>query len=389
MRNLLNTLLAFFDKKEKFLVVELFSHGSRVSSLTVDAANKKAYLDRLVVSESVSMREALSKFRRLPQYKIMVSLPPKLATTVYSGVSILRDRPRDPIDEADLDNLLSQAVWKFFDRYRATAAKKMGAVDIDVLLTDVRVSQIRLDGHRVVNPIGFKAGTIEVQMNQTFTTRAAMHELKEALPIANIVLITESGTAGLHVLSRIHKEEDLVMASIFPGETDFFSSNNGRLAYHDQLAWGSDQLGRVLERELAVSAPMARAIMAAAGRGQVSSAVAKKIENILLDELQELVRGLSSAMKKEHRLVYLNAFFDLPPVAFSNSLKRKFDGVVRLGKAGLECISENYQFGLECKESVGQYNLFSIAALLVEHTMLPNDGLSKIARKRVRWLSPV
>jgi len=389
MGNPFASLLNFFDKRERFLIVELLSHGVRVSSVKADLEKEKLLLGKIVETDRAKLKKVISKFGNLSKLKIIIGLHPRFATTIYSGISLLRDNPRDPIDDADLDNLLSQAVWKFFDRHRAKAATKMEVGEIDVLLADVRIGQIRLDGHRVVNPIGFKARTIEVQLSQTFTTRAIVNELKAALPLSDAAFISESGTAWLHVISQLHKDEEVLLANVFAQETDLFSKRDGRLAFQDQLLWGSHNLVKALAAALAVSPGIAQDILQLCAIGEVSPAVAKKLEGVLIEELQTLINGLETALAKGQRIIYINSFFDLPPLVFSNTMKHKFSTVVRLFPANPEFVSVNYRFGLEYKELPAAYNLFSIAALILESNLLPNDKMSQIARKRVRWLSPM
>src|SRR3989338_8793274 len=172
----LNTLFNnIFVKRESFLVIEVLPDFTRISLLFGDLERKELEFIRSKTSagrDYESLRRALKSFGKLSRQKIILSLDSDLAATIYSSVALVRENPRDPIDENDLDNLISQAVWKFFDRQRAKVAAKIGVNDFDVLLADVRIGSIKLDDHRVVNPIGFRARTIEVQLSQTFTARA-------------------------------------------------------------------------------------------------------------------------------------------------------------------------------------------------------------------------
>ena len=104
-------------------------------------------------------------------YKTILALDSDFAHTVNSSIGIIRDNPKETITESDLDNILFQALWRFFDRYRATAAGRLGVGDVDVVLSDIRVGEIKLDGHKVINPVGFKAKSAEIYLSETFISR--------------------------------------------------------------------------------------------------------------------------------------------------------------------------------------------------------------------------
>ena len=188
MVQLIKNLISLLNKKEDFLVIEFLpGRLTRFSLVRGDPAGKALTLVKTVAGENSAdnfdfFKKSLKRFGNLNKYKIIVSLDSELASTVYSSISLVRNNAKDPIDEADMDNLVSQAVWKFFDRHRARVAQKLGVNDFDVLLTDVRIDGIKLDGHRVINPLGFKARSIEIQLGQTFTTRPLINELRPVLP---------------------------------------------------------------------------------------------------------------------------------------------------------------------------------------------------------------
>lgn len=386
-----NRLISFFDHKERFLVLEITAKKARGTLVKLDNINQEFIILKILAGEHASLKKLVKKLGDFNKCKIVVGLDPTLATTIHSSISLVRTNAKDPIDDADLDNLVSQAVWKFFDRHRNKVAVKMDINDFDVLLTDVRIGRIRLDGHKVVNPVGFKARSVEVQLSQTFTTRGVINQLKEFLPLENIVLITEAGTAWLHVIAQIHKEEGLLLANLFSDKTHLFSGNGQRLAYHDELTWGGDHMLEAVKSELGVGDEVARSIIRMFIKQKTSPMVARKIEQLILREASFLAKGLEMAMARYgHRLVYLNPFFELPPVLWSGSFKNKFGFSVKIMPVNVDFISENYNFKVKSKHRVGlNENLFGVVALILETTLLPSDKISQLARKRIRWLSPI
>jgi hypothetical protein len=386
----LKQYLSFWNKKERFLLLEILPQISRISLIKADFENKELFVSRVVNFRRPALKKILKQFGDLSKYKILISLDSRLATTIYSSVVLVRDRPRDAIDEPDLDNLLSQAVWKFFDRHRAAAAAKMNINDFDVLLTDIRIGQIKLDGHKVINPLGFKARSLEVGICQTVIPRSFINELKEALPLDRILLIGEAGAIWTRFINRIAEEKNLTLVNVFSGETHLFYSDGARLAYHDELKWGRGNLISAIAETLAVAPAVAENIMALFNRKEISPGLFKKIENLFMEELGFLIRGVENALsRKNQRQVYINTFSSLPPTVFSSAFKNKFSFSVKLSPADQNFITENYQFKLKYKKLPADYNLFAAAALILESNLASNDKITQLAKRRVRWLSPI
>src|SRR3989338_11055994 len=91
-------------------------------------------------------------------------LGPDKAVTIFSTVKITREHPTQALTPIDLENHISQAVWKFYNDCRSEAADKLGKSEMDLAMTDVRVVGVKIDGHQVINPIGFTGRELEIKL---------------------------------------------------------------------------------------------------------------------------------------------------------------------------------------------------------------------------------
>lgn len=390
---LLKHLFTFFEKKETFLVVEILPHCAYVAQVSADFENKKLSLDKIRsfdANDPKSFKICVKKFGAAEKHKVIVSLDSQHATTVYSAVTIVRDDPKAVIDESDLENIIAQAVWKFFDRQRGRAAAKMGINDFDLLLVDVRVGDIKLDGHRVVNPVGFKARCVEVQLGQTFTTRDIINTLKEGIAIDRVQSIGEFGAYLSRVIGRVNNQSKFLLANIFPDESSFFFVDGFRLSYLAKHDWGEGKLNSALVNSLAVDLITAKKIMNIYKKNEASPHFIKKIENILLGELENFAVKLSRLVSKTGiNLVYINSFEKLPDIVFSRYFKNKIKTSSKLSAVNNEFLNEHYPYQLNYAKEAYKNNSFPIFAALIETTFMPRYAkMSYMAKKRVRWLSP-
>lgn len=382
------------NKRERFLIIEFLPESVHFSLVYSDLENKEIELIKTKVltnRDTKSLQKAFKSFGSRINQPIVIGLDSSLAATIYSSVPVVRDNPRDPIDDGDLDNLVSQAVWKFFDRQRAKIAAKMGVNDFDILLADIRIGTIKLDGHRVVNPVGFRARTVEVQLNQTFTTRSFLNDLKAFLPVGAVRFIAESGVVWSRLAARVCKDAPFFMAQLFRGQTVLFYGDEIRLAHEKSFRWGEENIITVLKNSLKVSASVSEAIIDRYLRSDTSPIFGKRIEGFLIQELRQWASAVDAAIgKSEARNLYVHSFFDLPKPVFSPGFRAHFRSSVKISPFNEEFISDHYQFKLKYKEGLDRHRGFATLVTLLEAILVPSDEkLSQMAKKRIRWLTPI
>ena len=395
----LKKALPFFGKSERFLVVEILDYFLRVSSLKVDFDNKKIHLVKtLSVKNSFDdyygtfekLSKLLKQFGNPSSYSLILNLDSSIATTIHSAVSLIRNHPKEPIDEADLDNLISQAIWKMFERFRAKVALKMAASDLDILLTDIQIKHVKLDGHKVINPIGFQAKTVEIGLAQTFVTRELINHLKPLLPKAKIVLINEAGTVWANVVSQNGEASNFLFVNLFPHETTVFLGFGSSLLYLKTLDWGEKDLIKSIAENLAVSQNVANEILDRFVLNDVSEVFGKRISKILNNEFQALTKSLEPQLKKHDvRIVYCLPFFTLPEMFFLSGFKSRFHRTVKITEVTTDFLRKKFNFGVKFKRPFNEKSLFPILAGLFQFYFLPaDDKIRKMAKRRIRWLAP-
>ncbi|MBI3046502.1 MAG: hypothetical protein HYY86_03155 [Candidatus Harrisonbacteria bacterium] len=389
-------IIRLFTKSDSYLLVEILNHYVQITLFRVYPDEKLIFIKKSWIKEvpdftAYNILQAFSfllkKAGNPNKYKIILSLDSFFATTIYSSVALVRPRPKEIIDEADMDNLISQAIWRFFDRQRLKAAKKMGIDDVDVILSDVRIRGIKLDGHKIINPIGFKAKAVEIFFSQTFLPRELLRGIRDFLPKGNIALITETGTAMSHILSKALGQDRFLVANLFPDQTAIFSASAGRLSHLDDFEWGEKDLIHLLGRHLQVDPAAARLLVKNYADRNASEGFLRRFENILFKELQIFANGLESLVPEDNNQVYLNPFFTLPPVVFSDRFQNRLQKNLTLLPLSTNLITEKLGYEVQFKKSASVKNLWTVLAAFLEINFLPqNDKMSHLANRRVRWL---
>jgi len=386
-----------FFRGENYVVIEILNHYVQVTLLSVSHNKKKI---RIVKNYYKPVRELsvpvvldklksiLRKIRKLEKYKVVLSLDSDLATTIYAHIPLVRPHPKEIINEADLDNIISQAIWRFFDRNRFRVSKKLEIDEIDVLLSDVRIRGIKLDGHKVVNPVGFKAKSVEVSFSQTLAGRELMKGIRELISKDKIELITETGTAMSHVLSKALRTKDkFFVANLFPNHTAIFVASNNRVNHHNGFNWGEKDLHESLADHFAVDPVTARMIIQKHSEQKTSKSFQRRFENILHRELQIFANGIGALLGEDNPMVYLNPYFNAPPIIYSSRFQSRLEKPFKVSPLSTNIITEKMGYDVQYNKTLKVRNLFSVLSSFFEINFLPqNSKMSHLANRRVRWL---
>lgn len=397
MSKILITFRRLFCFREKYLFIGIFSDYAEIAFLGVDLENKKIKVNKVFSVNFNSfdalkvlheVRLFLKKVRNLGDYNFIFSLDSRLATTLDSTASVMRRNFSEPITEADMDNLASEAVLRVFDRQRAKIAKKMGIADVDVSLFSARVEEIKIDGHKVINPIGFKAKSIEFHLEHIYVSRDFICDIIKLLPADKVSFLGEAGTILSRFIAGRAKADNSFLVDVFFSRTDIFSASDGKVFFMDSLDWGKNNIIAVLKNKLSLDSEMAEGVLSAYLNDKGSKDFLRRIENIVLEEVEFLVRGLELVIGDSSAKIYINSFFGIPPVIFSQRFKDRFKKDFKLILLSTDFIGGEFDFELRFNKSAGIKNIPIFSAFMKEGCFSPKeDALNRIIKRRVRWLA--
>jgi len=307
-------------------------------------------------------------FLKLTENKLAISVHPPYATAVYSFKRITRDNPRAEITESEIENVISQAIWKLFDEERMLFSKRLDISEMDIVMADVRVLYIKLDEGVVANPIGFTAKTIDVGLTEIMMTRELSDSIKVAIPNKNEVIFTIEPTASCAwLIQKDSKKKDFAMARIFDNQTFvYYSAGGEKISYISDFNWGSSQVFNSVADHFGISFLSAKALLNLYVQENMSVEMLKGLKNIVSKPFADFSKGVTLAARN-----------------------------VRINRPIIYVMSDDFE-ALNPKNILWKETLSKINFLpLVNHTDLALREMSsvdsqniwnRIARRRMKWL---
>lgn len=158
----------------KALVCEI--EGSKVHVLGVGKKKQKlgdmhsgvvTDIAAVISNCNVAIKEA-ERMAGVTTSKMILGIAGELVKGATSTTSYVRKEANNKIDLAELKNIVHKIQWRSFDMVRGQLAFETGYNEIDVKLVNAAIVDVRIDGYRVNNPIGFQGKEVSLSIFNAF-----------------------------------------------------------------------------------------------------------------------------------------------------------------------------------------------------------------------------
>src|SRR3989339_863271 len=100
--------------------------------------------------------------------QMVMGIAGELVKGATSTTTYTRSDPNSKISFDELKNIIHKIQWKAFDQVRAQLAYETGHNEIDVKLVNAGIVDVRIDGYKVSNPLGFQGKEVTMSIFNAF-----------------------------------------------------------------------------------------------------------------------------------------------------------------------------------------------------------------------------
>jgi hypothetical protein len=386
-----------FKPREKFLILAIAPAGTDGLFLSVDE-------DKNIIFEKRVRNIDLKKFFASPMRsvtqkswegnyffkahrKVVAAVDSALATTIPIPLDLSREHDvvASEVILPELENLIAQAMGKIFNQCRSEAAKRLGIHEIDTIMVGAKVRNFKVDGHLVVNPVGFTGKKISLLLELTFAGRALFEDLKQFFNAPEDFFFAESAQARLASLARARKLPLNLIVDEGPRGAALFvldkTKDGHPVLYREKMQWSFDVLFVRIAAELGVSDRAAREMYRAYLGGAMSGTAARAFKKFIDPAVEEFLKEVGRGKLKG--FVYVDAEHDMPFALPHKHGSATFEGfplneiLAQLGFADRE--------GKQCGSDaiISRHILPFIEAYFDKS----NSEINQKLRRRLHWLA--
>jgi len=191
----------------------------------------------------------------LPE-QVIIGIAGELVKGTTTTVKYNRADSKAKITIEELKDIIERVQRRSFDRARSVLAWESGISEIDIRLVNAAIVDVRIDGYRVTNPLGFQGKEVEVGVFNAFAPNVqfgALQTVAENLGLDLLSVAAEPYAVARSVGESESSEFSAIFIDIGGGTTDIAVVSSGGVLGTKMFALGGRAFTKRLSQVLGLS----------------------------------------------------------------------------------------------------------------------------------------
>lgn len=291
-------------EEEKGVVVAVGKERQRLSDIhsgvVTDIEGVVATCDR-----AISQAEKQARVR--PEQAIM-GIAGELVKGSTTYISYKRENPETGIDMGELKYIVQKVQWQAFDKIRKDLAWETGLAEIDIKLINAAIVDVRIDGYRINNPLGFQGKEVSMGVFNAYAPLVHLGALQTIAAMLNLDLLNIA--VEPYALARctgIDKADNFsaIFIDIGGGTSDIAVVRNGGIEGTKMFAMGGRTFTNRIAQNLGIGFNEAEDIKLRYSYRELGKEVTKKIRRILEGDIDVWLSGVELCLAEFSNLELL------------------------------------------------------------------------------------
>lgn len=227
--------------------------------------------------------------------KAIVGIAGELVKGTTTTVHYERINPEIRVDLPELKNIIQKVQWKAFDRIRSQLAWETGHSEIEVKLINAVIVDVRIDGYKVTNPVGFQGRDVSISIFNAYAPMihlGALQKIADELELELLSIAAEPYAVARSMGIEDSVDFSAVFIDVGGGTTDIAVVRNGGLEGTKMFGLGGRAFTKRLAQELGIGFEEAEILKIKYAEGRLGKDVSVKIEQKLMDDCYVWLRGI-------------------------------------------------------------------------------------------------
>lgn len=252
-----------------------------------------------VVSSCEKAIKEAEKQAKIKPDQIILGIAGELVKGITTTVHYERTKPQIKIDLPELKGIIQKVQWKAFDKVRKQLSYETGQKEIDIKLINAAIVDVKIDGYRVTNPLGFQGKDVSIAIFNAYAPLVHLGALQTIASELDMDLL--SIAAEPYAVARCMGIEDsiefsAVFIDIGGGTTDISVVRSGGIEGCKMFALGGRAFTKRLSNELGVDFAEAEELKIKYSNDMLPANVMHKIKEVLEGDIKVWLSGVELAL---------------------------------------------------------------------------------------------
>lgn len=229
--------------------------GRQHQSLSDMAGGAVTDISGVVRNCQKALERAAMQAQIMPTQVIM-GIAGELVKGNTTTIKYSRPEPRTKITLDELKDIITRIQRRSFDRARQILAWETGHNEVDVKLVNAAVVDVKIDGHRVTNPLGFQGREVQVGVFNAFAPivhLGAIQTIADELGLDLLGVVADPYALAKSVGPKESSEFSAIFIDIGGGTTDIAVVRQGGVEGTKMFALGGRSFTKRISTAMGIS----------------------------------------------------------------------------------------------------------------------------------------
>ncbi|MEK7529057.1 MAG: cell division FtsA domain-containing protein [Patescibacteria group bacterium] len=228
--------------------------------------------------------------------QLIMGIAGELVKGTTTVTTYVRKDPDMKIDLAELKNIVHKMQWKAFEQVRSELAIETGFNEIDIKLVNAAIVDVRIDGYKVSNPIGFQGKEVSLSIFNAFAPLVhygALQTIGAELDLDLLAILAEPYAVARCMSYEDGAELSGIFVDIGGGTTDVAIVRNGAVEGTKMFTLGGRTFTKRLAHTLNISLQEAEDIKLAYSAGKLEKQSEQIVHEAMTSDCDVWLSGIS------------------------------------------------------------------------------------------------
>ena len=233
--------------------------------------------------------------------QVIMGIAGELVKGATTTIKFTRPDPNTQLAVEELRTIMEKVQQRSFEKARTQLAWESGHEEIDVRLVNSAIVDVRIDGYKVTNPLGFQGKEIHVGIYNAFAPIVHLGALQTIATELGLEVL--SIAAEPYAVARVTgPEESLEFSAIFidigGGTSDVAVVNQGGVVGTKMFALGGRAFTKRIASDLGLSFANAEVRKIAYSKGELSESDTAELKKVLESDSSVWLQGIELTLEE-------------------------------------------------------------------------------------------